>query len=148
MPFGPSMLAGAVQPLAGSPGKAEAVLRDIATVRGRDGFPKLVEATQRITRIVPEGHPAAYDTSMLREDAERALHEQVSALPDLAGGSLVEWAEAATGTVPALERFFDEVLVMAEEPELRAARLGLLQTVVERAPRGVDWRALHSALAD
>jgi glycyl-tRNA synthetase len=37
---------------------------------------------------------------------------------------------------------------MAEEPELRAARLGLLQTVVERAPRGIDWRALHSALSD
>ncbi|HKX66115.1 MAG TPA: glycine--tRNA ligase [Intrasporangium sp.] len=144
----PSTLAGAVQPLAGSPGKAEAVLRDIAAVRGRDGFAKLVEATQRITRIVPEGSPAAYDTSLLREDAERALHEKVAALPDLAGGTLPEWADAATGTVAALERFFDEVLVMAEEPELRTARLGLLQSVVERAPRGLDWRALHSALSD
>ena len=144
----PSTLAGAVQPLAGSPGKAEAVLRDIETVRGRDGFPRLVEATQRITRIVPQGSPAAYDTALLQEDAERALHEKVVALPDLAAGTLPQWADAATGTVPTLERFFDEVLVMAEDPALRAARLGLLQTVVERAPRGIDWRALHSALAD
>ena len=111
-------------------------MRDIGRVRGRDGFAKLVEATQRITRIVPEGNPAAYDTAVLREDAERALHEKVAALPDLAGGTLPEWADAATGTVAVLERFFDEVLVMAEEPELRAARLGLLQTVVERAPAG------------
>ena len=129
----PSTLA-AVQPLAGSPGGPR---RRCATseVRGRDGFAKLVEATQRITRIVPEGNPAAYDTAVLREDAERALHEKVAALPDLAGGTLPEWADAATGTVAVLERFFDEVLVMAEEPELRAARLGLLQTVVERAQR-------------
>ena len=143
----PSTLAGAVQPLAGSPGRAEAALRDIGTVRGRDGFAKLVEATQRITRIVPEGNPAAYDTAVLREDAERALHEKVAALPDLAGGTLPEWAEAATGTVAVLERFFDEVLVMAEEPELRAARLGLLQTVVERLPRDRLARP-PSALSD
>ena len=90
---------------------------------------------------------AAYDPQLLREDAERALHEQVAALPDLAAGSLPEWADRATGAVPALERFFDEVLVMAEDPDVRAARLGLLQTVVERAPHGIDWRALHSAIA-
>ena len=131
----PSTLAAAVQPLAGSPGKAEAVLRDIETVRGRDGFPKLVEATQRITRIVPEGSPAAYDISLLREDAERALHEKVVRAAGARGRHLGRVGGCCTGTVPALERFFDEVLVMAEEPDVRAARLGLLQTVVERAPR-------------
>jgi glycyl-tRNA synthetase len=142
----PASLAAAVQPLAGSPGKAETALHDIGTVRGRDGFAKLVEATQRITRIVPEASPAAYDPAVLVEDAERALHEQVTTLPDLSGAGLPEWADAATPVVPALERFFDEVLVMAEDEGLRAARLGLLQTVVHRAPQGLDWRALHSAL--
>ena len=143
----PSTLAGAVQPLAGTPGKAEAALRDIDLVRRRAGFAKLVEATQRITRIVPEGNPAAYDPSALQEEAERALHAAVDTVPDLAGGTLVEWADAATPLVEPLERFFDEVLVMAEDPGVRAARLGLLQTVVARAPGGIDWRALHSALA-
>lgn len=142
----PVALAAAVEPLAASPGKAEAALADIRGVSGRDGFAKLVEATQRITRIVPGGTSAAYDPAQLREDAELALHAKVAPLPDLAGGTLPEWAEAATSVVPELERFFDDVLVMAEEPELRAARLGLLQTVVERAPHGIDWRSLHSAL--
>jgi glycyl-tRNA synthetase len=144
----PSALASAVQPLAAAPGKAEAVLRDIGAVRTRDGFAKLVEATQRITRIVPEGHPAAYDPSLLTEPAELALHAKVAELPDLSGGTLPEWVQVAGGVVSELTTFFDEVLVMAEDPDLRAARLGLLQTVVERAPRGLDWRALHSALAD
>jgi glycyl-tRNA synthetase len=144
----PSTLAGAVQPLAGTPGKAEAALRDIESVRERDGFAKLVEATQRITRIVPQGSPAAYDPQVLREEAERDLSVAVEAIPDLSGASLPDWAEAAVPAVPALERFFDEVLVMAEDPAVRAARLGLLQTFVDRAPKGIEWRALHSALAD
>ncbi|WP_347350968.1 glycine--tRNA ligase [Intrasporangium sp.] len=143
----PVSLAAAVQPLADSPGKAEAALHDIDSIRGRDGFPRLVEATQRITRLVPEGSPAAYDPGALSDDAELALHLKVAALPDLAAGTLPEWADVAEPVVPELERFFDEVLVMAQEPELRAARLGLLQTIVARAPRGIDWRALHSALA-
>jgi glycyl-tRNA synthetase len=144
----PTALASAVQPLADAPGKAEAALHDIESVRGRDGFPRLVEATQRITRLVPQGSSAAYDPQVLREDAERALHEKVATLPDLSASALPEWADAAGAIVPQLERFFDEVLVMADEPGLRAARLGLLQTIVDRAPRGIDWRALHSALSD
>ena len=124
----------AVQPLAGSPGGPR---RHCATSEGP--WPRWLREARgghpRITRIVPEGNPAAYDTAVLREDAERALHEKVAAPFDLAGGTLPEWADAATGTVAVLERFFDEVLVMAEEPELRAARLGLLQTVVERPQR-------------
>ena len=107
-----------------------------------------MEATQRITRIVPEGSPAAYDISLLREDAERELSVVVETIPDLSAASLPSWADAAVPTVPALERFFDEVLVMAEDPDVRAARLGLLQTFVDRAPKGIDWRTLHSALAD
>ena len=144
----PTALAAAVQPLADAPGQAEAALHDIESVRGREGFPRLVEATQRITRLVPQGSSAAYDPAVLREEAERALHEKVTTLPDLSAAALLEWADAAGPVVPELERFFDEVLVMAEEPDLRAARLGLLQTIVERAPRGIDWRALHSALSD
>ncbi|MDN5791294.1 MAG: glycine--tRNA ligase subunit beta, partial [Micrococcales bacterium] len=143
----PSALAAAVAPLAGSPGKADAALADLEKVRARDGFDRLVEATQRITRLVPPGSPAAYDPAVLREDAERALHDTVDTLPDLSEATLPEWAGVADQLVPGLGRFFDEVLVMSEEPELRAARLGLLQTVIARAPRGLDWRALHSALA-
>jgi glycyl-tRNA synthetase len=144
----PTALASAVQPLADAPGKAEAALHDIESVRAREGFPRLVEATQRITRLVPQGSSAAYDSEVLREDAERALHEKITTLPDLSAATLPEWAEVTGPIVPELERFFDEVLVMAEEPELRNARLGLLQTIVDRAPRGIDWRALHSALSD
>jgi glycyl-tRNA synthetase len=42
-----------------------------------------------------------------------------------------------------LRRFFGDVLVMAENLDLRAARLGLLNTVLRQAPPEIDWRDVH-----
>jgi glycyl-tRNA synthetase len=42
--------------------------------------------------------------------------------------------------------FFDEILVMAEDPELRAARLGLLATISKLAAPVLDWQALGTSL--
>jgi glycyl-tRNA synthetase len=43
--------------------------------------------------------------------------------------------------------FFDDILVMAEDPDLRAARLGLLAAVLDLAPSTIDWQALDNALS-
>ncbi|MBC9958278.1 glycine--tRNA ligase [Yimella sp. cx-51] len=139
-------LVAAVAPLTGAPGKAEQALQDIHAAGSRDGFEALVEVTQRITRIVPEGTPAQFDRALLVEDAEKALVVYVDELPDLRGEGLVRWAEDAQPVVTPLNTFFDEVLVMADDPAVKAARLGLLQTVVDRAPAGIDWKALATAL--
>ncbi|TWP36206.1 glycine--tRNA ligase [Leekyejoonella antrihumi] len=139
-------LVSAVQPLAAAPGKAERALKDIESARGDGDFAPLVEAVQRITRIVPAGTDAAYDTSRLTEPAELALAGQVDSLPDHANDGLPEWFADARGLVQPLTAFFDDVLVMAQDPAVRAARLGLVQTVVARAPQGIDWRALNVAL--
>ncbi|AKU15975.1 glycine--tRNA ligase [Luteipulveratus mongoliensis] len=137
----------AVQPLAAAPGKAEHALNDIATVRRLDAFPALVEAVQRITRIVPKGTEPSYDRAHLTEPAEVALADVVDGLPDHAADSIPEWTTDADALVEPLVRFFDDVLVMADDAAVKAARLGLLQTVVERAPSGIAWQALHTAIA-
>lgn len=139
-------LVDAVAPLADAPGKAELALKDIEAVRATDGFAPLVEVTQRITRIVPAGTTGAYDRSVLVEDTEKALADRVDALPDHAGDGLVDWLADAKAIVDPANTFFDEILVMADDEALKAARLGLLQTIVDRAPKGIDWKALHAAL--
>ena len=88
-----------------------------------------------------------YKRQHLSEPAEVALADAVDGLPDHAGDSIPEWAADAGALVEPLGRFFDDVLVMADDADVRAARLGLLQTVVERAPRGIAWQALHTAIA-
>ncbi|TWE11862.1 glycine--tRNA ligase [Rudaeicoccus suwonensis] len=142
----PVGLVAAVTPLADAPGVATQALADITAARAETRFPALVEAVQRITRIVPEGTPAAYDRALLVEDAEQALLVYVNELPDHANDALPQWIPDALPLVAPLARFFDDIMLMAEDEALRAARLGLVQTVVERAPRGIDWRELNSAL--
>ena len=59
---------------------------------------------------------------------------------DVAG--LAEFVAAAEGLVAPINTFFDEVLVMAEDPEVRAARLGLLATIRDLAAPVLDWTQL------
>ncbi|HWC23459.1 MAG TPA: glycine--tRNA ligase [Flexivirga sp.] len=142
----PVGLVSAVTPLAAAPGLATQALDDIATARKDDRFPALVEAVQRITRIVPDGTAASYDRALLASDTEKALVIYVDELPDHANDALPQWIPDALPLVTPLAKFFDDVMLMADDKTLRASRLGLVQTIVERAPRGIDWRELNSAL--
>ncbi len=134
----------AVLPLADTPAAADATLSELGKLASDDGFVELAAALQRVRRIVPADTAAGYDPARLVESAEQALHrtvEQVRAKlpanPTLAG--FVAVAEALTAPVNA---FFDDVLVMAEDAELRAARLGLLATIRDLAAPILDWSAL------
>jgi glycyl-tRNA synthetase len=131
---------------ADDPGRAATVLDQVRAASG-DEFRALVAALVRIARILPEGTSAGYNGSLLTEPAEVALHAEIEALPVDAGTSLAGFQASSTTLVAAINRFFDETLVMAEDPAVRAARLGLLATVLELAPEGIDWRALDLALS-
>ena len=136
----------AIAPSAGTPGRAEAFLDDIAQLKDDAEFRSLVQVTQRITRIVPAQTEPTFNAGVLTDAAETVLAPQVEALMDHSRESLRAWfADAKVLTSP-LNTFFDEVLVMAEDEQLRAARLGMLQTVVAKAPAGIDYKELDRAL--
>ncbi|BDZ59189.1 hypothetical protein GCM10025872_28460 [Barrientosiimonas endolithica] len=142
----PVGLVNAVQALAEAPGTAEQALRDIQQLAGDPQLAPTVEAVQRITRIVPAETAPTYDRALLASDAEDALAVYVEELPDHARDGLPAWLPDAHRLVAPLTTFFDDVLVMDPDEQVRAARLGLLQTIVDRAPAGIDWKALDSAL--
>jgi len=48
-----------------------------------------------------------------------------------------------TPMIPAINRFFDAVLVMAEDPAVRANRLGLLQGIAALARNTADLSLLE-----
>ncbi len=56
--------------------------------------------------------------------------------------SLATFADVAAAMVGPINEFFDGVLVMAEDPDVRAARLGLLAAVRDLANGVLDWAAL------
>ena len=129
-----------------APATAVMALRQLVRLLGTDDFAGVVAAMQRVRRIVPSGTPSGYDAGILVEPAERALHEAVikatSELSGNAGRDLATFVLVAGSLVGPIETFFEKVLVMAEDRELRAARMGLLARIGELADRVLDFSAL------
>ena len=51
--------------------------------------------------------------------------------------------QAIVGLKPAIDRFFDEVLVMAKDPTLRANRLGLVRSIADRFRAFADFSRIQ-----
>lgn len=138
----------AVLPLADTPAAADATLAELEKRAQSKDFADLVEALQRVRRIVPADTPAKYNADKLTEPAEVALHDayrEVSTQIN-ATSTLADFADAAGELVTPINHFFDDVLVMAEDTDLRNTRLGLLACIRDLAARVLDWQALGTAL--
>lgn len=94
----------------------------------------LAAANKRIVNILrkaPSDISGAVDTSRLQDGAERQLFEHVIAMERAVNPLFArrEYTQALTQLASLREdvdRFFDSVMVMAEDAEVRANRLGLL----------------------
>ena len=69
------------------------------------------------------------DRGLLVEEAEKALAEALAHVAIEGNGDLKAALESGAELAPVMERFFDEVLVMAEDEAVRANRLRLLLDV-------------------
>ena len=134
----------AVLPLADRPAAADAALADLESLVDDEDFVGLTAALQRSRRLVPADMSADYDVAALTDPTELALHEAViAAAPAVrSAGTLGEFAAAAGPLAAPINTFFDHVLVMADDPAVRAARLGLLATINTLAVGRLDWSAL------
>jgi glycyl-tRNA synthetase beta chain len=94
----------------------------------------LAAANKRIANILrkaPGDLTGAVDTSRLQEDAERQLFEHVISMERAVNPLFArrDYAQALTQLATLrddVDRFFDKVMVMAEDADVRANRLGLL----------------------
>ncbi|MBA3949966.1 MAG: glycine--tRNA ligase subunit beta, partial [Acidobacteria bacterium] len=125
-----------------SPLVARRKLEALPEVVETPAFQQLATAFKRVRNIARELDDAAFDAAeqahpdlakRLPEPAEKALLNEMearrAAIETAAAkgeGFRAAFAEAA-GVGPAVDRFFTEVFVMAEDPALRAARLRLMK---------------------
>jgi glycyl-tRNA synthetase beta chain len=98
------------------------------------GVAGLLKRVKNITRGVESAASPDGAGGVLIEPAEQALLAELEgrapAIREAAARS--DYREAFTGIAalqPAVAKFFDDVLVMAEDERLRAARLGLVATL-------------------
>ena len=109
-------------------------LEAIDTLRREPGFLTLALAHKRIKNILKDRQVAPPDAALLRDEAERALERALrQTMPLIAAAQERADHLAALRAIerlaPYLDRFFAEVLVMADDPRLRDNRLGLLREI-------------------
>ena len=101
-------------------------------------FEALAEAFKRAKNILAQQAPAAVvDAALFESPAEGALHDAVRGL-DTASGSYEERLRGLASLRAPVARFFDDVLVMAEEPRVRGNRLALLNQALSLFHRIAD----------
>jgi glycyl-tRNA synthetase beta chain len=108
----------------------------------------LTAANKRIANLLKksaggEQSGGTLDTSLLRLEAERDLHAALRSAGDPVPGMVARGEHAAAlrrlaSLRPAVDAFFDHVMVMDEDPALRANRLALL----------TELRGLFTGIAD
>jgi glycyl-tRNA synthetase len=97
----------------------------------------------RITRDLSEQYPVRAEA--LVEEAEKDLHKALLEAENTPrkDGSVNDFLNAFLPMIPTINRFFDLVLVMAEDESLRRNRLGLLQRIKALADGIADLSCLE-----
>lgn len=118
------------------PQRLDDIVARLEAVRAFAALPQaeaLAAANKRITNILKKTDVAigAVQPPLLKEDAERALHQSVvSAEPQVhdafARGDFTTALKTLAGLREAVDTFFDGVMVMADDTALRDNRLALL----------------------
>ncbi len=121
----------------------------------KEDFPQAAQTFKRVANIIrKQGHEAGVELSgewrreLLQEPAEKALADE---LEIMFAAFETEWAAdhfdalfaMLAGLRPAVDELFDKVMVMCEDPELRANRLNMLKALTLRMDRLADFSALQ-----
>ena len=129
-------------------------LEALAEVKRRPDFVPLAVAFKRVANIQEKAadvNAASLDVGLLREEAERHLASEVERV----GAEVASLRErrdypavlrAVAELKPAVDRFFDGVLVMADDPALRANRLALVKRVADLFGDLADFRKIQAEL--
>ena len=122
--------------LALKPTRIDLVVPKLQAVAAFQQLPEaaaLAAANKRIVNILKkaEVQPGEPDVALLVEDAEKALFHAIIEVAPLARSHFqnedyTDALRVLAGLRAAVDRFFDEVMVMAEEPLVRQNRLALL----------------------
>lgn len=115
--------------------------------RRLDSFLPLATTFKRVSNIVPADFEGRVDAALLQEKEEKDLHAALVGLRDktvtaLEGGDYAGALEEMAGIQPVLDRFFDKVLVMAEDSKMRDNRLALVQGLAALFSRIADFRQI------
>jgi glycyl-tRNA synthetase beta chain len=129
-------------------------LEALASVKARPDFVPLAVAFKRVANIrekAGEGTGAGVDRGLLGAGAETVLVDEVERVEGEVANfrrarDYASVLRAVASLKPAIDAFFDAVLVMAEEPAVRANRLGIMKRVSDLFADVADFRKIQAEL--
>jgi glycyl-tRNA synthetase beta chain len=135
--------------LADNPERIDLIASRLAAVRAFAALPEsaaLAAANKRIVNILRKsGGEAAHavERGLLAEGAELDLYLAFQKLTpqverDSTDGDFAGALRALASAKPVVDRYFDDVMVMADDPAIRANRLALLRSVATTMNRVAD----------
>jgi len=139
--------------LAQRPERVDVVPDQLAAVKAFEALPEadaLAAANKRIVNILRKAEAdaaPAVDRGRLHAGAEHDLWQAFQHLTPVvdghcASGDYTAALKALATAKPAVDRFFDDVMVMADDPAVRANRLALLRGVAATMNRVADLSKL------
>ncbi len=116
----------------------------LAEFKTHPDFEPLTVAFKRVGNIIKKGVDAPVDPSLFEDDAERALYEATQTVKSSADGliALGAWLDALTEIASLrgpVDRFFDKVMVMAEDQRVQTNRLALLTAIARLFGKIADF---------
>ena len=100
----------------------------------------------RITRSAESGERGAVRENLFEQDAERQLYAALQQAEETLAASrstLDEFLTAFEPMIPAIDKFFEDVLVMVDDEKVRDNRLALLQRIASLAEGVADMSKLE-----
>jgi len=129
------------------PQTAREKVRALDALRTSEDYQPLVTALKRAGNILPKGFAGAVRENLLQLDAEKALHAAFTQIKDRVAektarldfrGALADIASLRKS----VDAFFDTVMVMDKDPEVKANRLALLAGITGLFSQIADFSRL------
>ena len=109
----------------------------LKTFREQPDFDRIYPALNRVLRILPDQPPRGVQADLFQDEAEKELGKVVDAAEAELNRCVQkrDYEELLTqlGQLqPAIDQFFDDVMVMAEDVTIRSNRLALLNAIAQK----------------
>jgi len=123
-------------------------IRALANISSREQFAVLAGSFKRINNIIKDNGATSMNEQLLTENAEKELYAtfvtvSTKTTPLIEKGQYEDALEAMLEMKEPVDRFFDDVMVMTEDPALRQNRLNLLTSLGELVLKVGDISNMH-----
>jgi glycyl-tRNA synthetase beta chain len=124
-------------------------VRALHEVRPNPGFEDLLLSFRRMSNIVKEEEDSAFADNLLKEKDEIELYSHFKSKEDeikknILSKNYEDVYRILSGFKPAVDKFFDNVLVMDPDPAVRKNRIGLLKRITGVFSGLVDFSRIVS----